>query len=426
MANWREKDLRESSQLEISTLVCANAFEKNRYYIRSIAEIVLFLAVNELALRGNYDIDENTEHGLFRNLFEYTLTKNPKLAEIYTQIPKNAHYLSPDIQNDVIDNMSEVVREEIIFEILDADVPWFTLLEDGTRDRNNIEHVSIGIRYVRKGKVFESLVNVATTLSSDAKTMANLTLEILRNNGLDSKRLLSQCYDGASVMSGRKRGVQTLIQEELHRKVPYVHCFNHRLHLVIMKLISEVPELKIFFDQCRMLHLFLNHVKVISIYTGTRIDRLLEQRWSGHLKITEAIYSNYQTIIELLRTVQCSTEFSGEQVVQSTGLLATLIKLEFHFCLIFMKKLLLTIEPADKILQSRDAGLKNAMEIINSVFKNINKLQNPDAFSGRVSEAKSILLHDEVIYLVQLGAKNLAVYITIGFLPNLQQKNMIG
>ncbi|KAI6655401.1 hypothetical protein LOD99_2236 [Oopsacas minuta] len=60
-----------------------------------------------------------------------------------------------------------------------------------------------------------------------------------------------------------------------------------------------------------------------------------------------------------------------------------------------MKKLLLTIEPADKILQPRDAGLKNGMEIINSVFKNMNKLQNPDAFSGIVSEAKSILLHGE-------------------------------
>ncbi|KAI6655446.1 Zinc finger MYM-type protein 1-like, partial [Oopsacas minuta] len=75
-----------------------------------------------------------------------------------------------------------------------------------------------------KGKVLESLVNVATTLSSDAKTMANLTLEILRNNGLDSKRLLSQCYDGTSVMSGRKGGVQTLIQEKLHPKVPTVQC----------------------------------------------------------------------------------------------------------------------------------------------------------------------------------------------------------
>ena len=57
---------------------------------------------------------------------------------------------------------------------------------------------------VRRGKVFESLVNLATTLSSDAKTMTSLTLDILRNDGLDSKRLLSQCYDGASVMSGRK------------------------------------------------------------------------------------------------------------------------------------------------------------------------------------------------------------------------------
>ena len=72
MAIWREKELRESSQIEVSTLVCAVVLEKNRYYIRSIAEIVQFLAVNELALLGNYDIDENMERGLFRNLFLYT------------------------------------------------------------------------------------------------------------------------------------------------------------------------------------------------------------------------------------------------------------------------------------------------------------------------------------------------------------------
>ena len=152
---------------------------------------------------------------------------------------------------------------------MNADVPWITLLEDGTRDRNNIENVSIGIRYVKKGKAFESLVNLATTLSSDAKTMTSLTLDILRNIGLDSKRSLSQCYDGASVMSGKKGGVETLIQEELKRKVPYVHCCNNRLHLVIMRLIAEVSELRLFFDQCRILHLFLNHVKVITIYTRT-------------------------------------------------------------------------------------------------------------------------------------------------------------
>ena len=39
------------------------------------------------------------------------LKKDQKLAEIYTQIPKNAHYLSPEIESNVIEIMSEVVRE---------------------------------------------------------------------------------------------------------------------------------------------------------------------------------------------------------------------------------------------------------------------------------------------------------------------------
>ena len=51
LAIWREKELRESSQIEVSTLICADVLEKNRTYIRSIAEIVQFLAVNELDLQ---------------------------------------------------------------------------------------------------------------------------------------------------------------------------------------------------------------------------------------------------------------------------------------------------------------------------------------------------------------------------------------
>ena len=134
-----------------------------------------------------------------------------------------------------------------------------------------------------------------------------------------------------------------------------------------------------------MLHLFLNLVKGVAIYTGTHIGRQLEQRWSGHLKVTEDIYTNYQIIIELLRTVQCSANFNGEQVIQSTGLLATLFMLEFRFCLIFMKKLFDTIQPADQILQSRDAGLRKAMEIINSVFDTVKKFHNPFSFFEIVS-----------------------------------------
>lgn len=96
--------------------------EKNRYYIKSIAEIIQFLVVNELALRGHFNIENYEERGLFKNLFEYTLRKDKYLSEYQLQIPKNATYTSPEIQNEIIAIITEIVRENIVQEINSADV----------------------------------------------------------------------------------------------------------------------------------------------------------------------------------------------------------------------------------------------------------------------------------------------------------------
>lgn len=97
---WREKDKREENSLSVSTMLNDDVLERHRYYIKSIAEVIQFLAVNELAFRGAYDIEEHHENGLFRSLFEYTLVKDSKLAECVKYIPANATYLSPEIQNN--------------------------------------------------------------------------------------------------------------------------------------------------------------------------------------------------------------------------------------------------------------------------------------------------------------------------------------
>lgn len=60
--------------------------------------------------------------------------------------------------------------------------------------------------------------------------------------------LFSQCYDGASVMSGKDGGVQKLLQDNLKRKIPYFHCLNHLFHLVIIKAIGSVSLVKQLFD----------------------------------------------------------------------------------------------------------------------------------------------------------------------------------
>ena len=85
----------------------------NRYYIRSIAAVIQFLALNELSLRGDYDKTEGKEMGHFVNLFEYTLMKDTKLAEIQKCMPQNAKYTSPNIQNDIINEMASMVTENV-------------------------------------------------------------------------------------------------------------------------------------------------------------------------------------------------------------------------------------------------------------------------------------------------------------------------
>lgn len=154
------------------------------------------MAINELPLRGTYNFDEGEEIGLFKNLFEFT-------------------YLSSDIQNDIIKIMSEMVTENIVSDVNNADVPYYTILEDGTRDRNNRENIAIGVRFIKDGQVQKSILFIKTTENFDAKTLANITLTELINCGLDTNMILSQCYDGASVMSEEHGGVQAIIQKNV-------------------------------------------------------------------------------------------------------------------------------------------------------------------------------------------------------------------
>ena len=98
------------------------------------------------------------ECGLFKDLFDFTVSRDKYLQEIINEIPANATYKSPDIQNDVIDIMAKMVTQSVVNDVNGADVPHAKLLSDGTRDKNNRENISIALRYVKGGQPFESLL----------------------------------------------------------------------------------------------------------------------------------------------------------------------------------------------------------------------------------------------------------------------------
>ena len=46
--------------------------ELNRYYIRTIAEVVLFCAIHDMPLRGHVEYGSATKKGVFLDLVQYT------------------------------------------------------------------------------------------------------------------------------------------------------------------------------------------------------------------------------------------------------------------------------------------------------------------------------------------------------------------
>lgn len=176
--------------------------------------------------------------------------------------------------------MASCVKKEIVVQtIMNAEVPYYAIIVDGARDKNNHEAISVYFHYVNDGTPRELLFTTENVDSLKAKFCAVLILRVLYRNGIDHSRMLSQFYDGASVMSGRTGGVQTLICEILGREIPYVNCFNHQLHLIVITVLSEILECKHFFEYTRIIRKLFSRFTFKKFYQGGATKCLLETRW---------------------------------------------------------------------------------------------------------------------------------------------------
>ena len=171
---------------------------------------------------------------------------DPIIKERLKNGPKNAKYTSPYVQNTLINVMGSTVQESICSSVCKAGV--YTILADETKDCSKKEQLAIIVRYVdvEAVKLFEHFLTYVEATSLDAGSLSTFILDTLRKNGLDPKCIVSQGYDGASVMSGRCTGVLQRICEVVPHAA-YVHCYAHCLNLVLVDSTKNVSEASEFF-----------------------------------------------------------------------------------------------------------------------------------------------------------------------------------
>ena len=67
----------------------------------------------------------------------------------------------------------------------------------------------------------------------NSEALFTYIMKALREMDIDVSNCVSQCYDGASVMSGCNTGVRTRITD-VNPAAIYIHCHAHQLNLVLV------------------------------------------------------------------------------------------------------------------------------------------------------------------------------------------------
>lgn len=104
---------------------------------------------------------------------------------------------------------------------------------DESTDQSNNEQVVIVIRHVDSDlNVQEKFIGLCMVPSIDAATLTSVILNTLVRMNISLSKCRGQCYDGASNMSGAKKGVAANITKQEPRAI-YSHCYGHALNLAV-------------------------------------------------------------------------------------------------------------------------------------------------------------------------------------------------
>ncbi|CAB4020531.1 Hypothetical predicted protein [Paramuricea clavata] len=126
-------------------------------------------------------------------------------------------YLSPKIQNELIELLAKTVTFSLVHKINAS--PFCALILDSTRDITRIDQLSVIIRRVQidgdKCSIEENFLGFVKLDDAMANGIVSTTKAFLQSLGINFSKIHGQGYDGASVMSGIHAGMQVLTRLSL-------------------------------------------------------------------------------------------------------------------------------------------------------------------------------------------------------------------
>ncbi|XP_071746604.1 zinc finger MYM-type protein 1-like isoform X2 [Lepeophtheirus salmonis] len=414
---------------------------KWRAYLRYLFQTVGFLAKQGLAFRGDSEtrekLTESNENnrGNFLELLSLRSHDNHILKDkLEAEVKKFgsagagfAKWTSPDIQNELIEIIASKVTENIIEDVKTCagdDDYWFSVIVDETSDMSNTEQFSLSLGYLTsEGIKKESFLKFVKVTQTDGKYLFEKLHEAVKDLGLNPARTVSLAADGASNISGIKKGLAARWKEAAPLCV-YIHCYAHVLNLVVKDLLSDITLLRNTMGTVQILYNFIEgSPKRSAIYKSVKITSKDEEhakvmtlknqsatRWSLRYDAVHAVSLGMVRIMKTLIIMRKDKDTLSSST--ATSLLNSIFSHEFVFGIELLKTLLRHTSSLSDELQGRKVDLTKARKHVNLVIRTLEDLKNEKIFESiwklaelKSSEMKSVFDQEDSIDLEFKEAK---------------------
>lgn len=351
--------------------------KKWRDILSRLLDVILFLARQNLPLRGHREGVSSDNRGNFLELVNLLSKYDPVLKEHMLRIEhaiactkrkRVDSYLSKDIQNEFISLLGKEVKNNIVDDIKKA--KYFGILFDSTPDISHVDQMSYVIRYVHiEGDQVEVKESFLGFFPKAGKTAVELTENILtqlESDNLDIHLCRAQGYDNAATMAGVHGGVQAKIKEH-NPKALFMPCANHSLNLCGVHSFGSVSSIVNFFGTVERVYTFFSSSthrwEILMKSVGVSVKRLVETRWSAHHDAVKLLKNNFEKFISTLEDMSdpSSSRENADTREAASTLLPALCDFSSLCYLSFWCEVLEEVNQTQKYIQTSGLSLEKCV-----------------------------------------------------------------
>ena len=355
----------------------------NREYLLKVLSTVRFLARQGLALRGDGDeVDSNLHQLLVLRGEDYSAMS--KFLE-----RQQLKYTSPEVQNELLSIMALQIFRNVAANIQTA--VHYTVMVDETTDQSNKEQVVLVLRWVDEAlDVHEEFIGLYATSSTTAESLVSIIKDTLLRMNLKIEHCRGQCYDGASAMSGAKKGVAKILTDVEPRAV-YTHCYGHALNLGVSDCIKQCKVMKSALDVVvEISKLIKKSPKRDSSFEKLKSELapetpgfrvLCPTRWTVRAASLKSVIDNYEVLLGVWEEAQ-SGRLDGEMKARIIGVETQMHTFDFLYGVFLGELILRHTDNLSKALQHKSLSAAEGQHLARLTLEVLRSLRDSDRFTA--------------------------------------------